>query len=302
MSGIEHSSIHIELKRFDRVYRPGDLIEGTLMIIVRDGWSHQGIQLQILGGVYIRKTRSSTAGLLTDFSEDPFRTIFINSINVLDQGRLSEGVTEVPFSFPLEASGASFLETYHGVSISVAYRLIAVCERGLMKRELTSEMEFIVEVPVEVNVDPQARSFEISNATLAEEDVSKSSNASIPTFSFSGNLHRTTCPLNLPFTGDLTIHECEVPLRTVEVQIIRIENISSSRSREVTEIQSIQIAEGDVPRNLTIPIYVVFPRLFTCPTLLSPDFSVEFEANLIFGLENGYTIVESFPLSLHRGL
>ena len=57
---------------------------------------------------------------------------------MLDAGRLSEGVTEVPFSFPLEASGASFLETYHGVAISVAYRLIAVCERGLMKRELTS--------------------------------------------------------------------------------------------------------------------------------------------------------------------
>ena len=33
--------------------------------------------------------------------------------------------------------------------------------------------------------------------------------------------------------------------------------------RAATEIQNIQIADGDVCRNLVIPIYMVFPRLFT---------------------------------------
>ena len=47
-----------------------------------------------------------------------------------------------------------------------------------------------------------------------------------------------------------------------------------------TEIQNIQIGEGDVCRGLTIPIYMVFPRLFTCPTLATSNFKVG-EWNLV---------------------
>ena len=41
-----------------------------------------------------------------------------------------------------------------------------------------------------------------------------------------------------------------------------------------TEIQNIQIAEGDICRNLPLPIYMIFPRLFTCPTLATNNFKV----------------------------
>lgn len=45
-------------------------------------------------------------------------------------------------------------------------------------------------------------------------------------------------------------------------------------ARDATEIQNIQIADGDVCRGLSIPIYMVFPRLFTCPTLETTNFKV----------------------------
>ncbi|KFO06590.1 Down syndrome critical region protein 3, partial [Balearica regulorum gibbericeps] len=45
-------------------------------------------------------------------------------------------------------------------------------------------------------------------------------------------------------------------------------------ARDATEIQNIQIADGDVCRGLPIPIYMVFPRLFTCPTLETTNFKV----------------------------
>ena len=45
-------------------------------------------------------------------------------------------------------------------------------------------------------------------------------------------------------------------------------------ARDATEIQNIQIAEGDVCHGLPIPIYMVFPRLFTCPTLETTNFKV----------------------------
>lgn len=45
-------------------------------------------------------------------------------------------------------------------------------------------------------------------------------------------------------------------------------------ARDATEIQNIQIADGDVCRSLSVPIYMVFPRLFTCPTLETTNFKV----------------------------
>lgn len=35
-----------------------------------------------------------------------------------------------------------------------------------------------------------------------------------------------------------------------------------------------QIAEGDICRGLRIPIYMIFPRLFTCPTLATAHFKI----------------------------
>ena len=72
-------------------------------------------------------------------------------------------------------------------------------------------------------------------------------------------------------------------------------------ARDPTEIQNIQIAEGDVCRGMEIPIYMVFPRLFTCPTVASSNFKVEFEINVVVLLADGYLITENFPIKLVRG-
>ena len=41
-----------------------------------------------------------------------------------------------------------------------------------------------------------------------------------------------------------------------------------------TEIQNIQIADGDISRGILVPIYMIFPRLFTCPTLSTNNFKI----------------------------
>lgn len=68
----------------------------------------------------------------------------------------------------------------------------------------------------------------------------------------------------------------------------------------MTEIQNIQIGEGDVPRQIAIPIYMIFPRLFTCPTLLTTNFKIEFEVNLVVVFEDDRLITENFPIKLTR--
>ena len=50
-----------------------------------------------------------------------------------------------------------------------------------------------------------------------------------------------------------------------------------------------------------IPLYMIFPRLFTCPTMLTELFKVEFEVNLIVVFADGYMVTENFPIVLYRG-
>jgi hypothetical protein len=35
-----------------------------------------------------------------------------------------------------------------------------------------------------------------------------------------------------------------------------------------------QIADGDIGREVAIPIHMIFPRLFTCPTLATDNFKI----------------------------
>ena len=44
--------------------------------------------------------------------------------------------------------------------------------------------------------------------------------------------------------------------------------------RAATEIQNIQIGDGNVAKDFEIPIYMVFPRLFTCPSLQTDTFKI----------------------------
>lgn len=48
----------------------------------------------------------------------------------------------------------------------------------------------------------------------------------------------------------------------------------------VSEIQTTEIVQGSVPEKLAVPLYLVLPRLFTCPTTHSPTFKIEFAVDL----------------------
>ena len=70
---------------------------------------------------------------------------------------------------------------------------------------------------------------------------------------------------------------------------------------EVSEIQNLQIGDGDVIRNLEIPVFMTFPRAFCCANLETKDAIISFEMNLIIVLVNGVVIMENYPVNLWRG-
>ena len=170
----------------------------------------------------------------------------------------------------------------------------------MMKKALHKDFEFIVEVPTIATLDHSPATFDITPESL--ENVNATLLAQVPKFKITGKLHRSTCSINQPFTGEAIIAESLAPVRAIELQLVRVESISvdGTYAREATEIQNIQIGEGDVCRDMVVPIYMVFPRLFSCPTVISTMFKIEFEVNLVVVFGDGYMVTENFPITIIR--
>lgn len=69
---------------------------------------------------------------------------------------------------------------------------------------------------------------------------------------------------------------------------------------EATEIQLIQIGEGDLSRKVQMPLFMIFPKFFSCPNFSYKDYSVNFEVNFIVILADGFKITQHFPFYLIR--
>lgn len=170
-----------------------------------------------------------------------------------------------------------------------------------MKRTLTKDSEFLVEIPSRTTIsDPAPITFNITPASL--ENVGAKVISTIPKFTISGRLHRSKCPINQPMTGEVIIEEAAAPIKSLELQLVRIETVTAEgkTTKEATEVQNIQIGSGDICRNFTVPLYMVFPRLFSCPTLSAPTFQIEWEVNLIIIYGEGFMITENFPVTIYR--
>lgn len=299
---IEHSSLEIKLGRVDRIYRPGEKVSGVVVVRAKDGWSHKGVILRVEGAAKLQLSNRSL-GLFESMSTMKPRVLINDTVEVAPPAKLPAGTSEIPFEFPLRATdGTKLHESYHGVYISVSYTIRCECNRGVMKNALEREIEFIVEVPATTTVPADPKPFTITPESL--ENVRAASIAAIPKFTISGKLHRQACPINLPFTGEVVIEASEAAVRSIELQLVRVESVkhpeSGATAREATEIQNIQIGDGDVCRGLVVPIYMIFPRLFSCPTMSTDAFNIEFECNLIVVFADGYMVTENFPLSLFR--
>ncbi len=294
------SSIDVKFKRADRIYRPNDKVEGTVIVNAFKGWSHQGVKMTIDGAV-ITSTSNTGIGIIDNLasSSRPV-TILRDEITIATPGSFPNGSVEIPFQFALTGNaGQPLLESYHGVFINIIYVIRVTCDRGVMKKALFREVEFIVEIPSKKTMDNAPGDFDINPEVL--ENASNLSPMSFPRFKIVGKVHRYNCPITMPFTGELVVESSDVAIRTIELQLVRIETVTTDSSlKEATEVQIIQIGDGDVCRNMAIPMYMVFPRLYSCPTLSSSAFKIEFEINLIISFVNGFAVTENFPIKLYR--
>jgi hypothetical protein len=142
--------------------------------------------------------------------------------------------------------------------------------------------------------------FEISPQTLEKIKISQSN---IPKFKIVCRADNTNCDLNNPFDGYIMVKDSEIQIKSLELQFVRNEVINLPGGEvlnEISEIQNLQIGDGDVNRNVEIPLFMIFPRFFSCATLESKIVKITFEMNVIVVLVNGYVITENFPVNTWR--
>eukprot|EP00002_Diphylleia_rotans_P000391 TRINITY_DN1020_c0_g1_i1.p1 TRINITY_DN1020_c0_g1~~TRINITY_DN1020_c0_g1_i1.p1 ORF type:complete len:308 (+),score=72.50 TRINITY_DN1020_c0_g1_i1:45-968(+) len=294
-------SVDIRLKRTDRTYFPGETVYGFIVVTSKGPIQHSGITLSLDASVTMQLSAKSV-GLFEAFynSLKPVQLMQFN-LEIAAPGKLPDGVTELPFEFSLKPiEGVSLYETYHGVFVNIQYVLTVDMQRPLLAKNLKKQLEFILQVestdipkptPVDFNITPQSL-----------ENVRKSSSESIPQFKISGRLASASCSIEDPFVGEITIETSSTPIKSVEIQLVRVETCGSADgfAKEATEIQNIQVGDGDVCQGLTIPLHMLFPRLFTCPTLATRNFKIEFEVNVVVLLVTGHLITENFPIKIYR--
>eukprot|EP00041_Stephanoeca_diplocostata_P025308 m.659204 g.659204 ORF g.659204 m.659204 type:complete len:296 (-) comp22722_c0_seq3:3452-4339(-) len=291
-------TMDIQLKRADKIYREGDTVAGVVVISSKDGFSHQGISLVMDGQVSLQLSAKSV-GLFEAFYNSLKPIQLVNfGLELSKPGKMGKGSFEIPFEIPLKPKpGQKTYETYHGVFVNIQYILRCDMKRGTFQKGITKSLEFIVEASRTQEAGKEL-DFTIDPSSLENLKDRKA----VPDFAVKGKLTTSVCSITKPFTGEITVLHSEAPIKSIELQLVRVETCGclEGYAKDATEIQNIQIAEGDVCRDLAIPLYMIFPRLFTCPTLATDNFKVEFEVNIVIVLTTGDLITENFPIKLLR--
>eukprot|EP00850_Spirogloea_muscicola_P019376 SM000189S04093 [mRNA] locus=s189:146699:149210:+ [translate_table: standard] len=232
----------------------------------------------------------STKAFLAMYANAAPVQLFQRTVELERPGSIPRGTSEIGFSFRLEQqpgeSGLPLLETYHGAYINIQYLLSVELPRGLLQKAIKATAEFIVEGKPGVQRPPSNSVNFALTADTQKHAIGSALRAG--GFRISGAL-ATTCSLSEPLVGSLTVEQSALAIKSLEVQLLRIESVAAGGQmvKEVTEVQCTQIADGDVPRGLKLPIYIILPRLFTCPTISAGSFVLEFEANVVVRFDEG---------------
>lgn len=298
-------NLDIKLKRAFKVYRNEENVTGAVIITTNSDFKHEGITLTMEGTVNLQISNKNV-GILEAFynSVKPIQLLNV-TCEVCGPGKLPSGTTQIVFEMPLKTKNNKDLyETYHGVYVNISYSLRCDVKRSFLSKDLQKSQQFLVQYwpgthPVKTLSGVKSGkpvNFELSPTSLSV------GGAGAPDFLIKGKLDTTICNIANPLKGHLKVIKCASPIRSIELQLVRVETCGCAEgyAKEATEIQNIQIGDGDVPQNISIPIYMIFPRLFTCPTLITTNFKIEFEVNLVVVFHDDHLVTNNFPIVLIR--
>ena len=114
--------------------------------------------------------------------------------------------------------------------------------------------------------------FFISDKKIKDKKIVKSNLI----FQFEGVIENSNCDIDSPIKGYIEALNFNEPIQSIELLLIRKEGWNEKKKKNVmeTEVLNIQIADGDIPLGVKIPIFLVLPRLYSSLSFTLDDFSV----------------------------
>lgn len=296
-------ALEIRLRKANKTYHEGDVMRGSVVINSSSETKIDGLTITCEGSIAMQLSNKNT-GVFDAFYNSVNKpiTLLNQSVELLPAGsKITAGLNEFDFEFLLKSKAEQLYETYHGVFVSITYFLKCELKRNFLSKDCQTKVQFFIQnqpQPIERSMQVPVH-FSISPETLQKSSKER---ISIPRFLITGTLDTTVCCLSQPFNGFITIHHSEIPIKSIEIQLVRCEitGCAEGFSKDVTEIQNLQICDGNVCPKIQIPVYMTFPRLFTCPSLQTRNFKINFELNLCIIFKDDYLITENFPLQLSR--
>ena len=298
--------VSLSLDSLNKVYYAGDFIQGSVLIINKSKSTLKfDLIIKVVGYYTFRNTKENPPKL----KAHQFYKKSFNSLT--DQYSTIGANNSFRFKYPLTSEGAvqgnnTIYESYHGVSVSVGYEIYAEAVSG-GKQFQSAKKKILVLVPGQ-GINPKFGIKRVTyqfNLNPKKIESNKLTDLNLmPKFQMDCFLENINCCIDKPFNGFCNIKECSTTIKSIELQFLRNEKILNKEFdgiSEVSEIQNLQIGDGDVIRNLEIPVFMTFPRGFCCANLETKDVSISFEMNLIIVLVNGIVIMENYPVNLWRG-
>ncbi|PAA72801.1 hypothetical protein BOX15_Mlig009232g1, partial [Macrostomum lignano] len=296
------ATLDIRLKRINKTYTDGDTISGYAVIRCKQDCGHNGLTLNLTGTVSMQLS-SKNVGVFEAFynSIKPIQLTGA-TLELAKPGKFTTGLTEIPFEIPFKSKGNKTLyETYHGVFINIQYVLQLDLKRSLLNKDLSKTCEFLVEYNPKNSGQPSSQT-PVTFAISPDSVVNVQNKASLPKFRVTGQLTSSHISISEPLSGELVIEQCATRIKSVELQLVRVETCGclEGYAKETTEIQNIQVADGDAPRGIKIPLHMVLPRLFTCPSVSATNFRIEFEVNIVVVFQDDYLVSENIHIRVSR--
>ena len=297
----------IVLEKTNRTYVTGEEIKGFLQI--ENGPNNvnfNSLQIILEGFIKGQVSMKSVGALDEILPQVPPMILCRQSQTVAERGVFTSSKQVFAFSLRVvPQEGQSLLETYTGVYISIQYEIKAVFNVTESKNKISTPVpiKIMIHVPGLGLIDGMQRTQQPSPFTITPGSLANPSKLNtLPDFRIEGELLSTVFELDREFDGWVVVVESNKSIKSIDLQLIRIESIFSGDTgfKEPTEVQSLQIADGDVRKGAKIPLYMLFPRQFTCPTTFYKKFKVEFEVNLSVAFTDGYQLTKNFPIYLIR--
>ncbi|MQL79518.1 hypothetical protein Taro_011965, partial [Colocasia esculenta] len=249
-------TIELKLSRSNRIYRPSEAVEGKIVTRSSGPIHHQ--EIRVRGGV---------AGVIESlYSVVKPISIVRKSIVVKPSGKLAPGTNEIPFSIMVSSEDTNgfqrFYETFHGANISIQYLITAEVNRGYIHKSLSTTVEFIIETDkgslLKAPVSTEFVSFYITQDTQKHQllpELLTEMNLGAGHFQVTGKV-LTACSLASPLSGELVVENSAVPIRSIDIQLLRIESILTGE-RVLTDTSNLDMLNECRPFSVEFHVSII---------------------------------------------